>query len=579
MNKLLALGAQEPTPQQAATLPKREGRREVDKRSLSFDAGYFKRAKLSDCHPVHLPVPGGSQLAAGWVPAADAGSRKRGAELTKALTILLLLFLPTLLFAQSPTLTVGSKRFAESRILGEIVTQTTNATGEAHADHKSGLGNTGIVFAALQSGSIEIYPEYTGTITQELLKTKEILDLPAMNVRLAPLGLAAGIPLGFNDTYALAMREDQAEKLGIKTLSDLARHPELKLGLSQEFLKRADGWPGVKAAYNLPFESPQGLDHGLAYEAIAGGQIEVTDIYSTDSKIAKYKLRVLTDDKHYFPAYDAVLLYRKDVPTRLPRTWAALQKLSGRITAPQMIALNAQVELQGQTPPAVAAAFLSGKKGTPESTKAPGFWATLFAKDFWPETRQHLFLVFVSLALSILVAVPLGIWAARVPRAAQPILSITGLIQTIPSLALLAFLIPLLHQIGPVPAILALFLYSLLPIVRNTYTGLTDISPSLRESALALGLPPLARLRLIELPLAARAIFAGIKTAAVINVGTATIAAFIGAGGYGNRISQGLENNNDLLLLSGAIPAAALALLVQWGFDLLDRAVVPKGLR
>jgi len=492
---------------------------------------------------------------------------------------LLLLLLAASCTAQTPqTLNVGSKRFAESRILGEVLTQTANAVGEAHATHQSGLGNTGIVFKALQDGSIDVYPEYTGTISQELLKSKSPLTLPAMNAQLAPLGLAVGVPLGFNDTYALAMPEDRAQKLGIKTLSDLARHPELRLGLSQEFLKRADGWPGVKAAYGLPFPAPQGLDHGLAYEAIAGGQIDVTDIYSTDSKIAKYKLRVLDDDKHYFPAYDAVLLYHKDLPTRLPKTWARFQTLEGKLTAPQMIALNAQVEIQNQTPPAVAAAYLAGN--SPSTTvEHESFWSVLFAPDFWPETRQHLFLVFVSLALSVLVAIPLGIWAARSSGAAQSILSITGLIQTIPSLALLAFLIPLLHRIGPVPAIVALFLYSLLPIVRNTYTGLTDIAPSLRESAVALGLPPGARLRLIELPLASRAIFAGIKTAAVINVGTATIAAFIGAGGYGNRISQGLENNNDLLLLSGAIPAAALALLVQYGFDLLDRAVVPAGLR
>ena len=492
--------------------------------------------------------------------------------------LLLLLALPCA--AQTSSLNVGSKRFAESRILGEVLTQTANAVGEARATHQSGLGNTGIVFAALQGGSIDIYPEYTGTISQELLKSKTPLALPAMNARLAPLGLAAGVPLGFNDTYALAMPEARAQALGIKTLSDLAHHPELKLGLSQEFLKRADGWPGVKAAYALPFASPQGLDHGLAYEAIAGGQIDVTDIYSTDSKIAKYKLRVLDDDKHYFPAYDAVLLFRRDLPTRLPKTWARLQTLEGKLTAPQMIALNAQVELQNRTPPAVAAAYLAGSSAS-SSAAAPreSFWSILFGPDFWPETGQHLFLVFVSLALSVLVAIPLGIWAAHSPRAAQPILSITGLIQTIPSLALLAFLIPLLHQIGRVPAIVALFLYSLLPIVRNTYTGLTDIAPSLRESALALGLPAGARLRLIELPLASRAIFAGIKTAAVINVGTATIAAYIGAGGYGNRISQGLENNNDLLLLSGAIPAAALALLVQYGFDLLDRAVVPAGLK
>ena len=498
-----------------------------------------------------------------WLPRIGAGG-----------LLLVLLALPAL--AQKPTLNVGSKRFAESRILGEILTQTASKIGEADAVHKAGLGNTGIVFAALGSGGIDIYPEYTGTISQELLKSKNKLTLPQMNGKLAPIGLAAGIPLGFNDTYALAMREDQAQKLGIKTLSDLAHHPELKLGLSQEFLKRADGWPGVKAAYSLPFGSPQGLDHGLAYGAIAAGQIDVTDIYSTDSKIAKYHLRVLDDDKHYFPAYDAVLFYRKDLPARLPKTWAAFTQLQGKITAPQMIALNAQVELQNQTPAAVAAAYLSGGKVT--QTRET-LWSALAAPDFWPETRQQLFLVFASLALSILAGIPLGIWAARTRAATQPILSLTGLIQTIPSLALLAFLIALLHRIGTAPTIAALFLYSLLPIVRNTYTGLTDISPMLRESALALGLPSFARLRLVELPLASRAIFAGIKTAAVINVGTATIAAFVGAGGYGDRITQGLENNDNLLLLAGAIPAAVLALLVQYGFDLLDRAVVPKGLR
>ncbi len=478
--------------------------------------------------------------------------------------------------AQTKTVTVGSKRFAESRILGEILTQRANKVGEAKATHKAGLGNTGIVFAALQGGSIDVYPEYTGTISQELLKSKTPLTLSAMNAKLAPLGLAVGLPLGFNDGYALAMRGDLAQELGIKTLSDLAKHPELKLGLSQEFLKRADGWPGVKAAYKLPFESPQGLDHGLAYEAIAGKQIDVTDIYTTDSKIPKYHLRVLVDDRHYFPIYDAVLLYRKDLPTRLPKTWAKWETLSGKITDAKMIALNGQVEIDGGTPENVAAAYLSG--GSVKATHET-LWSALTAKDFWPETRQHLFLVFASLALSILVGIPLGIWAARSRAAAQPVLVLTGLIQTIPSLALLAFLIALLHQIGPIPAIAALFLYSLLPIVRNTYTGLTDIAPSLRESASALGLPPGARLRLVELPLASRAIFAGIKTAAVINVGTATIAAFIGAGGYGNRITQGLENNDNLLLLAGAIPASLLALLVQYGFDLLDRAVTPKGLR
>ena len=493
---------------------------------------------------------------------------------------LLLLLFATAAFAQTATLTVGSKRFAESRILGEILTQTAQGIGEAQTYHQSGLGNTGIVFAALKSGSIDVYPEYTGTIGQELLQSKTPLDLPAMNARLAPLGLAAGVPLGFNDTYALAMRDDQAEKLGIKTLSDLAKHSKLKLGLSQEFLKRADGWPGVKAAYGLPFESPQGLDHGLAYEAIAGGQIDVTDIYSTDSKIAKYQAaRVWTDDKTLFSRLrapscctEATCPSACRAPGRLFRHWQGQNH-----NAPQMTALNARSGTAKRQDAAGGrrrvifqrkSAVRPRRQAKPPMAIASG--RPCSRPDFWPATRQHLFLVFVSLLFSILVGIPLGIWAARTflpPR--SPILSGDGAYSD-HSLAgpARAALIPLLHQIGAVPAIIALFLYSLLPIVRNTYTGLTDIAPGLRESAAAhWGCHPGARLRLIELPLAARAIFAGIKTAAVINVGTATIAAFIGAGGYGNRISQGLENNSyDLMLLSGAIPAAALALLVQYGF-------------
>ena len=407
-----------------------------------------------------------------------------------------------------------------------------------------------------------------------------------MNAQLAPLGLAAGVPLGFNDTYALAMREDQAQKLGIKTLSDLAKHPELKLGLSQEFLKRADGWPGVKAAYGLPFDAPQGLDHGLAYEAIAGGQIDVTDIYSTDSKIAKYQAaRPGPTTSITSPPTTPCCCIAKTCRRACRAPGRRCKRCEGKITAPQMIALNAQVETakpdaarrrrrlsSGQAPTA-------GTGGSDESA-TPGFWATLFAPDFWPETRQHLFLVFVSLALSILVAIPLGIWAARVaprrpadserhrPDPDHPVAGPAGVFDppAAPDRAGPG------HR-RPVPVLAAAH--------RPQHLHRAD-----RHRALPCASPPLA----LGLPSGRAAApdraaaglagdLRGIKTAAVINVGTATIAAFIGAGGYGNRISQGLENNDDLLLLSGAIPAAALALLVQYGFDLLDRAVVPKGLR
>ena len=527
--------------------------------------------------PNPRPLAGEGQARGNRVRAARAAQAFVKAVLALAL---LLSVLPSL--AQKP-LVVGSKRFTESYILGEIVRQVADTAHEGAATHKQGLGNTGIVFAALKNGSIDVYPEYTGTVAQDLLHEKTTGTLDQLSAQLAPQGLGVAIPLGFNDTYALAMREDMARKLNIRTLSDLAQHPGLKLGLSQEFIGRADGWRGLVKAYHLPFRTPQGFDHGTAYKAIAGGTVEVVDVYSTDAEIAQYKLRVLTDNRRYFPAYDAVLVYRTDMPRRLPRTWAALEQLRGTIPVARMIAMNAQAQTQHQSFAAIAHAFVTQDlhlRDTSEvDTQSRGFWGQVFGGDFWLLTRQHLFLVFVSLALSILVGVPLGIWAARSRRAQSPILSTVGLIQTIPSLALLAFLIPLLKQIGTVPTLIALFLYSLLPIVRNTYTGLTDIAPSLRESAVALGLPAGARLRLIELPLAARSILAGIKTSAVINVGTATIAAFIGAGGYGERINIGLTNYDNTTLLAGAIPAALLALLVQFAFDGLDRVVVSAGLR
>jgi osmoprotectant transport system permease protein len=473
-------------------------------------------------------------------------------------------------------LVIGSKRFTESYILGEIVAQTARAADEANVVHKPGLGNTGILFAALRSGGIAAYPEYTGTIARELLNTEES-SIAEINRQLAPLGLMASIPFGFENSYALAMLDTRADELGIRTISDLARHPNLKLGLSQEFVQRNDGWPRVKSQYQLPFAAAHAIDHGLAYDAMAAGEIDVMDIYSTDAKIMKYKLRVLQDDRDVFPSYAAVLLHRADLPRRAPQAWTALQRLADTISAEQMTAMNAAAELEGKAFAEVARQFVDPDL---QSTKQKRrFVDLLFGEDFWRLTREHLALVLISLAAAVAVGVTLGIAAAHVRTAAQPILSAVSLIQTIPSLALLAFLIPLLSQIGTLPALVALFLYSLLPIVRNTHSGLTNIPPSLQESARALGLPPSARLRLIELPLAAPSIMAGIKTSAVISVGTATIAAFIGAGGYGERIAAGLAVNDSAVLLAGAIPAAALALLVEGGFTLVDRWLISPGLR
>ncbi len=466
--------------------------------------------------------------------------------------------------ATAETIKVGSKRFTESYILGEIIVRTAG-----DAVHRPGLGNTGILYAALKSGSIDLYPEYTGTIAKEILKLDGSPDLAALNRALAPLGFGIAAPLGFNNSYALAMREERAQKLGIRTLSDLAKHPQLKLGLSQEFIGRTDGWPGLKAAYGIPIAAPSGLDHGLAYEAIAAGKIDVMDIYTTDAKIERFQLRALDDDRKFFPRYEAVLLHRLDVPQRFPEAWARLQKLEKRIDERTMIRLNAAAELQGRSFAEAAALLDAGSENVKKLERK--FLDVLFGPDFWRLTGEHLVLVFVSLAASIAAGIPLGILAHKVRALTQVVLGVVGVIQTIPSLALFAFLIALLGTIGTVPALIALFLYALLPIVRNTYTGLEAIGKGMRQAALALGLEKRDRLRLVEIPLALPSILAGIKTSAVINVGTATIAAFVGAGGYGERIVSGLALNDNATLLAGAIPAAGLALIVQGAFELGER--------
>ena len=467
--------------------------------------------------------------------------------------------------AEEP-LRVGSKRFTESYILGEILTQTAARVGPA--EHKQGLGNTAIVLGALRSGAIDVYPEYLGTIDLEILKNAQPTSLDAMRAALRPLGLGVAVPLGFSNGYALAVRGDAS----VRRLSDLAAHPEIKIGLSHEFLGRADGWPGLARRYGLA-QQPRGLDHGIAYEALAQRQVDAIDIYSTDAKIRQYGLRVLDDDKQYFPRYDAVLLYRLDVPQRFPQAWHAIEKLEGMIKADDMIAMNAAAELDGQPFSAVVRAWLSHDT---QATARDGLLTKTFGNGFMNLARQHLLLVVLAVLLGSVAGIPLGIVAALVPRLRQAVLAVAGVLQTVPSLALLAILIPLLGRIGTVPALVALCAYALLPIVRNTCTGLLQVPSGLRTAALALGLTRRQSLVEVELPLAMPTILAGVKTAAVMSVGTATIAAFIGAGGFGERITTGLALNDNDMLLAGAIPAALLALLTQAAFELCERLLARR---
>lgn len=476
-------------------------------------------------------------------------------------------------------LRIGSKRFTESYILAELLAQQAAPHARTPPQVRQGLGNTSIVYEALRAGQIDLYPEYAGTISQEILKSPQPLTLDQMQQALAPLGLGVGVPLGFNNGYALAMRAADAKARGVRTLSDMATQSNLRLGLTNEFMGRTDGWRGLAQRYGFT-HTPTGLDHGLAYDAIGAQQIDVIDIYTTDAKIDSLGLHVLVDDKQYFPRYDAVLLYRLDVPQRFPQQWAALQALNGRVNEAMMIAMNARAELQGVAFDVIArdqlvalAQASAPASATPAVADAGqrGFWAKLIAPDLAGLAAQHVFLVGVAVFLATLLGIPIAVLTHRHPRLAAAVLGSSGLLQTVPAIAMLAVLISLLGAIGTLPALIALTLYALLPIMRNTATGLGQVPAGLRMAAQSLGLTPWQSLRLVELPLALPTIVAGVRTATAIAIGTATIAAFVGAGGFGERIVTGLALNDRALLLAGALPAALLAFASEAVFELLER--------
>lgn len=493
--------------------------------------------------------------------------RRIGAELLSCLPAFLILISSS---ACADTIIIGSKKFTESYVLGEIAKRSLSNAG-LPVEHRQGMGGTIILWEALRSGQIGLYPEYTGTISEEILKGPTVSSVDQVRAALEKSGVGMTRPLGFNNTYALVMRRSEAQKLGVRSIADLRNHPELKFGLTHEFLDRRDGWRPLADRYQLRPRNVIGIDHGLGYAALQNGSIDVKDAYSTDAKIGENDLVALPDNLNFFPQYKAVFLYRLALP---PAAITALRKLEGTFTETRMIRLNAEAERTKNYARAAALYF------QPNETTDSAAIGESFPHKLARWTTRHLELVGISLFLAVIIGVPLGIVASRGGATGHAILATTSVVQTIPSLALLALLVPVpFFGISPRTAIVALFLYGLLPIVRNTATGLQSIAPPIRESAIALGLESGARLRQIYLPIASRTILAGIKTSAVINVGTATLAALIGAGGLGEPILSGLNLNDHATILEGAIPAAVLALLVQWFFDLLDRVLIPKGLR
>jgi osmoprotectant transport system permease protein len=469
------------------------------------------------------------------------------------------------------TIVIGGKIFTESYVLGEMAAQTIEAASSTPVTRKLGMGSTGILFEALKSGAIDVYPDYTGTLAEAILKKPDLKSIEDIRAALKPMGLTISDSLGFNDTYALAVKETFAEKHNLHSIGDLIPlESTLRAGFSYEFMDRKDGYPGLVDSYHLNF-SPQNvnrMEHSLSYQAIDQNAVELIDVYSTDAKIKKLQLQLLKDDHNYFPVYQAVWVARTSFVTEHPREWQALLALQGRISEEAMLDMNAQADIQKMSFARIAARFLGA--ALPNS---PGW-----LREVVHRTKEHLWLVGVSLLFSVLVGIPLGVAAVRFPAAGQAILLSSALIQTVPSLALLCFLIPV-FGVGTKPALAALCLYSLLPVVLNTFTGIRAVNPVHVENARAFGLNQRQVLLRVVLPLASPTLLAGIKTATIVSIGTATLAALVGAGGYGAPIVSGLALNDVPTILTGAIPAALMALVAHGLFEVLGIVLIPAGLR
>jgi osmoprotectant transport system permease protein len=515
-------------------------------------------------------------------------------RLWQASVLLALAIQPSVVESQrSDPVVVASKPFGESYLLAEVFAQLLEGRAIA-VERRPGLGATEIAFGALRSNAIDVYPEYTGTGLLAVLK--DSLDA---SMRADPRRTFAHVarrfeelygvrwlaPLGFQNGYAIAVRRDLAQRESLRTLTDLSRvSASLVAGFTSDFIGRQDGLPGLSTTYGMRFKDVRPLAPAVKYVALSESAVDVIDGYSTDGLLARYDLVTLADDRSFFPPYEAAALVSPRVARDRPDVIAALGVLSGRLDEASMRQYNRRIEVDGEAIAAVATDVLrslgltSGAE-TPEAGSTPpatGFLS--FMSSRVPETIRlavrHLQLVVIALLAAVLVAVPLGLILERARAGAEWIIGALGVLQTIPSIALLAFMIPLLG-VGVTPALVALWLYALYPIARNTYSGARSADPEAVEACEAMGATPVQRLLWVRLPLAAPLIVAGVRTAAVITVGAATLAAFIGAGGLGEPIVTGLALADSRLILSGALPAALLAIVVDALLSLVERAVRP----
>lgn len=492
------------------------------------------------------------------------------------------------------SITIGSKTFSEQLILGEMLALILEEKYDLKVIRKFNLGGTQVVFDALKRDDIQIYPEYTGTGYITILKRKKILT-PKETYSIVQsefkkrFNIIWSPPLGFNNTYAFTVRNDDPRFKDVSKISELShKMKNISIAIPHEFMEREDGFPNFTKTYSLNFDSSNiyTMDSGLTYKSIINKQVDSIISYSTDGRIHGYNLKVLEDDKLFFPPYFVSFIVQEKTLQKWPAISRAFQLLKNQITDKEMTELNHQVDLAKEEPQKVAYDFLLKKKiikkiDRLEKTRSSDSLLTFFYEKrsyLGKLIKEHLILSFGALFMAMLIAIPTGILLTRYKKFSVPIFALINTFQTIPSIALLGFLVPLVG-IGIKPAMTALFLYSLLPLVQNTYTGIKNINPIYIDISKGLGLTNWQILKHVEIPLAMPIILAGIRTSTVIVIGTATLAALVGGGGLGDPIFRGTSTLHPHLILLGAIPSALLAILADKILSFSELFLVSKGLR
>ncbi len=487
--------------------------------------------------------------------------------------------------AQSPNsdvIRIGGKVFTEQNILVDLIKIYLEDKGYKTQTQKN-LGGTFVAYEALKTGNLDLYVEYSGTSYHTIFKQEKIISENDtylwLKERFKKENIYLFQDLGFSNSYALITVQNQ----NYQTMKDLVKDsPNLTIGFEHEFLSRPDGFSNMLKAYDYNFKNPKTMNVGLMYEALKTKQLDVGIGYSTDGRNKAFNLKILEDNLDFFPKYKAAILAKTSVLQNHKNLESELMALSGLITATDMIQMNYEVDALKKSSNLVAKNFLISKGLIAYSSLklSHNFLGLSYPEIILIKNKllEHIEICFIALCFSILIGFSLGVLAFEFKPLKPLVFSFVNLLQTLPSLALFGFLIPFMG-IGFWPAMIALILYSILPLVHNVYIGLSEIDLDIIESCQAIGMTKLQILLQVRIPIAMPTLGAGLRTCTAIIIGTATVAAFIGAGGLGELIFQGISSLNHRMILLGAVPAALLALLADTLVHFTMNSLTSKGLK